>query len=64
MNHSNVYRLVTARLSRPTSITLAQAVFRPSEFVGEITADNPQVVRALGLRVVSRQLVAAESPAE
>src|SRR6266446_548306 len=52
MDQSNVYGLVTARLSRPAGITLAQGIFRPSEFVGEISADKPQVVKALGLRVI------------
>jgi len=52
MNQSNVYGLTTARLSRPSGITLAQGIFRPSEFVGEISADKPQVVKALGLRVI------------
>ena len=51
MDQSNVYGLVTARLSRPAGITLAQGVFRPSEFVGEISADKPQVVKALGSRI-------------
>lgn len=52
MNQSNVYGLVTARLSRPAGVTLAQGIFRPSELVGEISAANPQIVKALGLRVV------------
>src|SRR5216684_3151874 len=52
MNQSNVYGLITARLSRPAGVTLAQGIFRPSEFVGEISADKPQVVKALGLRVI------------
>src|SRR5260221_13563071 len=52
MDRSNVYGLVTARLSRPAGITLAQGIFRPSEFVGEISADKLQVVKALGLRVI------------
>jgi acetoacetate decarboxylase len=52
MNQSNVYGLVTARLSRPAGVTLAQGIFRPSELVGEISAENPQIVKALGLRVV------------
>ncbi len=52
MNQSNVYGLVTARLSRPAGITLAQGIFRPGELVGEISADQPRVVKAVGLRVV------------
>src|SRR5258707_15497781 len=52
MNQSNVYGLITARLSRPVGVTLAQGIFCPSEFVGEISADKPQVVKALGLRVI------------
>ncbi len=52
MNQSNVYGLVTARLSRPAGVTLAQGIFRPSELIGEISAENPQIVKALGLRVV------------
>lgn len=52
MNQSNVYGLVTARLSRPAGITLAQGIFRPSEFVREITSDKPSVVKAIGLRVI------------
>jgi acetoacetate decarboxylase len=52
MNQSNVYGLVTARLSRPAGVTLAQGIFRPSEFVGEISAAQPQLVKALGLRVI------------
>jgi acetoacetate decarboxylase len=52
LNQSNVYGLVTARLARSAGVTLAQGIFRPSEMVGEISAENPQVVKALGLRVV------------
>ncbi len=52
MNQSNVYGLVTARLSRPTNVMLAQGIFRPSELVGEISADNPRVIKAIGLRVI------------
>jgi acetoacetate decarboxylase len=51
MNQPNVYGLVTARLSRPAGITLAQGIFRPGELVGQISADEPQVVKAIGLRV-------------
>lgn len=51
MNQSNVYGLVTARLSRPAGVTLAQGIFRPSEWVGEISTDSPRVVKAVGLRV-------------
>jgi acetoacetate decarboxylase len=47
MNQANVYGLVTARLSRPASVTLAQGVFRPSEWLGEIKADDPHVVKAI-----------------
>src|SRR5260221_11634320 len=35
MNQSNAYSLTTARLSRPSGITLAQCIVRPNEFVGE-----------------------------
>lgn len=52
MNQSNVYGLVTGRLSRPADVVLAQGIFRPSQLVGEISADNPQVVKAFGLRVI------------
>ncbi len=52
MNEGNVYGLVTARLSRPTGVVLAQGIFRPSERIAEIKADQPQVVKALGLRVI------------
>src|SRR5258705_7980155 len=51
MNQSNVYGLVTARLSRPAGVTLAQGIFRPRELVGEISTDEPRVVNAIGLRV-------------
>jgi acetoacetate decarboxylase len=44
--------LVTARLSRPSDIVLAQGVFRPSELIGEISADTPTVGKLMGLRVV------------
>jgi len=52
MDQPNVYGLITTRLSRPAGITLAQGIFRPRECVGEISADKPQVVKALGLRVI------------
>src|SRR5260370_34281674 len=52
MNQPNVYGLITAQLSRPAGVVLAQGLFRPSEFLGEITADKPTVIKALGLRVV------------
>ncbi len=52
MNQSNVYGLVTARLSRPAGVTLAQGVFRPSELVGKISEEKPSVVKAMGLRVI------------
>ncbi len=52
MSQANVYGLVTGRLSRPAGVTLAQGIFRPSEFVGEITPDKPRVVKAVGLRVI------------
>ncbi len=42
MHQPNVYGLITARLSRPAGFVLAQGLFRPSEFLGEITEDNPQ----------------------
>jgi len=51
MNTPNVYGLVTARLSRPAGVTLAQGIFRPSELIGEISSDQPRVVNAIGLRV-------------
>jgi acetoacetate decarboxylase len=44
--------LVTARLSRPSDVLLAQGVFRPSELVGEISADTPRVGKLMGLRVI------------
>jgi Acetoacetate decarboxylase (ADC) len=43
--------LVAARLARPSDIVLAQGVFRPSQLIGEISADTPTVGK-LGLRVV------------
>jgi acetoacetate decarboxylase len=43
--------LVTARLRRPSDTVLAQATFRPSEHIGEITAEDPTVGRLMGLRV-------------
>ena len=52
MNQTNVYGLITARLSRPAGFVRAQGLFRPSEFLGEITEDKPTVIKALGLRVV------------
>src|SRR5260370_6103689 len=52
MNQPNVYGLITARLSRPTGFVLAQGLFRPSEFLGEITEGKPTVIKTLGLRVV------------
>src|SRR6266404_5395737 len=55
MNQSNVYGLITAQLSRPAGVVLAQGLFRPSEFLGEITADKPTVIKALGLRVVGSE---------
>src|SRR5258708_248999 len=51
MNRASVYGLVTAQLSRPAGITLAQGIFRPSELVGEISEDEPQAIKAIGLRV-------------
>ncbi len=51
MNRANVYGMVTAQLSRPAGITLAQGIFRPSELVGEISEDEPQTIKAIGLRV-------------
>ncbi|RQR22988.1 acetoacetate decarboxylase family protein [Burkholderia sp. Bp9142] len=52
MNQSNVYGLVTAQLSRPAGITLAQGIFRPSELIDEISEDQPLVIKAIGLRVI------------
>ncbi len=52
MDQSNVYGLVTARLSRPASIVLAQGIFRPRELVSEIGVNQPQVIKAVGLRVI------------
>lgn len=52
MNQSNVYGLITARLSRPADVVLAQGIFRPSQLIGEISKDSPQIVKALGLRVI------------
>src|SRR5258707_6402566 len=52
MHQPNVYGLITAQLSRPAGVVLVQGLFRPSEFLGEITADKPTVIKALGLRVV------------
>jgi acetoacetate decarboxylase len=51
MGGGNIYGLITARLSRPAGVTLAQGIFRPSQRVGEITAANPRTVRAIALRV-------------
>src|SRR5260370_14802283 len=52
MHQPSVYGLITAQLSRPAGVVLVQGLFRPSEFLGEITADKPTVIKALGLRVV------------
>lgn len=52
MNQSTVYGLVTARLSRPADVVLAQGIFRPSQLVGEISAGKPQKIKSLELRVV------------
>src|SRR5258707_4417857 len=52
MNQPNVYGLITARISRPTGFVLAQGLFRPSEFLGEITEGKPTVIKTLGLRLV------------
>src|SRR5260370_5273856 len=52
MNEPNVYGVIRARLSRPTGFVLAQGLFRPSEFLGEITEGKPTVIKTLGLRVV------------
>jgi len=51
MNRASVYGLVTAQLSRPAGIMLAQGIFRPSELVGEISEDEPRAIKAIGLRV-------------
>ena len=52
MDRSTVYGLVTAQLSRPAGITLAQGIFRPSELVGEIGRDETRVIKTVGLRVI------------
>jgi acetoacetate decarboxylase len=52
MREANVYGLVTAKLSRPAGVTLAQGIFRPRELVGEIKPDEPRVVKAVGLRAI------------
>ncbi len=52
MDQPNVYGLVTARLSRPAGIALAQGIFRPSELVGEISKDESRVIKTIGLRVI------------
>ncbi len=52
MNETNVYGLVTAKLSRPAGVTLSQGIFRPRELIAEIKPDEPRVVKALGLRVI------------
>lgn len=43
--------LVTARLRRPSDIVLAEATFRPSEHIADISSDNPTIFKGLGLRV-------------
>src|SRR5712672_2337144 len=55
MHQPNVYGLITAQLSRPAGVVLAQGLFRPSEFLGAITADKPTVIKALGLRGVGSE---------
>jgi acetoacetate decarboxylase len=44
--------LVTPRVSRPSDITLAQGVFRPSEVIGQISPDSPTIGKLMGLRVI------------
>ena len=51
MGEANIYGLVTARLSRPVGVALAQGIFRPSQRIGEITARNSRMVKAIALRV-------------
>jgi acetoacetate decarboxylase len=51
MSGANIYGLITARLSRPAGVTLAQGIFRPSQRIGEITTANPRTVKAIALRV-------------
>ncbi|MGU3285130.1 acetoacetate decarboxylase family protein [Methylobacterium mesophilicum] len=52
MRQSNVYGLLTAKMSRPAGVTLAQGLFRPSEMVGGVSEDKPVVIKAIGLRVL------------
>jgi acetoacetate decarboxylase len=52
MGEINVHGLITARLSRPAGMTLAQGIFRPGELIGQISSEDPVIVKALGLRVV------------
>ena len=52
MNEANIYGLVQARLSRPAGVTLAQGIFRPSQRIGDITAENSRTVKAIALRVI------------
>ncbi|MDG9757907.1 acetoacetate decarboxylase family protein [Pseudomonas chengduensis] len=52
MSQPNVYGLITAQLSRPADVVLAQGIFRPSELLGEISSDAPHVLKSIGLRVI------------
>jgi acetoacetate decarboxylase len=52
MNAANVYGLISARLSRPAGVVLAQGIFRPSQRIGDITAVDPRTVDAIALRVI------------
>jgi acetoacetate decarboxylase len=52
MGEINVHGMITARLSRPAGMTLAQGIFRPGELIGQISSEDPVIVKALGLRVI------------
>jgi acetoacetate decarboxylase len=52
MNEASVYGLIPARLPRPAGVTLAQGIYRPCQRIGEITAENPILVKAIALRVI------------
>jgi len=54
--------LVTARLRRPADIVLAEATFRPSEYISDISPENPTRIKGLGLRVFG-SAVPGEPPA-
>lgn len=51
MEEGNVYGLIPARLSRPAGVTLVQGIFKPGQRIGEITPENPRMVKAIALRV-------------